>query len=215
MMLGHRPVQPTPPETVRRSSGAGLCRAVACGLAIAAITVPAATRVALGAESYAEGLTPLSSDELRALRGGVIVNGISFDFGAIIQLRLSGELAAQTILTMNQDGSMSRLTEIFNSAVTEFLDPSQLAGTNIQLNGPQGSIGFIINDASGVSIALNNVNGGQMFGLLANGAIGRDITQSINATLTINNFSQINAGLMSDLAAGRAMNAGVPDLMLP
>lgn len=212
MMLADRSTKPTSPQAAGRR--ARLARTLACTVAVAALLAPTSARTALGYESYGNGLVPVSVEELRALRGGVIVNGVHLDFGAVIQLRLSGELAAQTTLTMNDDGSLSRSTEIFNSSVTEFMDPSQLAGTNIQLTGPNGSVGFIVQDSNGVSIALNNVNAGHLFGLLANGALHRDITHSIDATLTIHNFSQINAGLMSDIAAGRAMAAGAPDIML-
>lgn len=203
----------------RRPAGRGQRRilgcAVACALMVGALAAPAAARTASSIDSYA-GLAPISQGELRAMRGGIIVNGVDFDFGAVVHVLVSNELVAETHLTLNPDGTMSKSLTIHNSALAaELINMSQLEGSGIQISGPNGSVGVIISDANGVSIALNNINAGKVFGLLANNAIGRNITQTIDATLTINNFSQINAGLLGDLAAGRAMGAGAPDLMLP
>jgi hypothetical protein len=221
MTLAHRS---TKLVSRRHAAGRAFCRGlghavagvlIPCALMLGALAAPAAARTASSVDSYA-GLAPISQDELRAMRGGIIINGVDFDFGAIVHVLVSNELVAETHLTLNPDGTMSRTLTIHNSALAaELIDPSQLEGSGIQINGPNGSVGVIISDANGVSIALNNINAGKIFGLVANNAIGRHVTQTIDATLTINNFSQINAGLLGDIAAGRAMSAGAPDLMLP
>lgn len=211
MTLVHRSTH----ATFSRTVVAGLGRVTLAGVLLGALALPATARTTPIVDSFA-GLVPVSNDELRSKRGGIIVNGVDFDFGAIVHILVSNELVAETHIMLNGDGTMSRTITIHNTALAaEFTNLSQLEGSGIQISGPNGSIGVIISDSNGFSIALNNVNAGKIFGLLANNAIGRDITQSIDATLTINNFSQINAGLLSDIAAGRAMNAGAPDLMLP
>lgn len=217
MTLAHRSTTLSShwPTAGRRRFRREFGRAVACALMLGALTAPAAARTASSIDSYA-GLVPLSDDELRAKRGGIIINGVDFDFGAVVHVLVNNELVAETHLLMNADGTMSRTITIHNTALaTEFTNLSQLEGSGIQIGGPNGSIGVIISDSNGVSIALNNINAGKIFGLLANNAIDRGISQTIDATLTINNFSQINAGLLGDIAAGQAMSAGAPDLMLP
>lgn len=212
MTLAHRSTELT---SRRRAARRGLDQAIACALVFGVLAAPAAARTAASIDSYA-GLNPIGQDELRAMRGGIIINGVDFDFGAIVRVLVSNELVAETHLTLNPDGTMSRTLTIHNSALAaELLNPSQLEGSGIQINGPNGSVGVVISDANGVSLALNNINAGKIFGLVANNAIGRSVTQSIDATLVINNFSQINAGLLGDIAAGHAMSASAPDLMLP
>jgi len=215
MTLTHRstkaPIRNAAAGNVLRALG----RATLAGVLLGAIALPAMARTVPGTDSFA-GLVPISDDELRSKRGGIIVNGVDLDFGAVVHILVSNELVAETHIMLNGDGTMSRTTTIHNSALAaEFTNLSQLEGSGIQISGPNGSIGVIISDSNGFSVALNHVDAGKIFGLLANNAVGRDITQSISATLTINNFSQINAGLLSDIAAGKAMNAGAPDLMLP
>lgn len=211
MTLVHRSTHASSPRAVV----GGLGRVTLVGMLLGALALPAAARTTPIVDGFA-GLVPISDDELRGKRGGIIVNGVDFDFGAVVHILVSNELVAETHITLNGDGTMSRMTTIHNSALAaEFTNLSQLEDSGIQISGPNGSIGVIISDSNGISIALNNINAGKVFGLLANNAIGRDISQTIDATLTINNFSQINAGLLGDIAAGRAMNAGAPDLMLP
>jgi hypothetical protein len=194
---------------------AGLGRAALAGLLLGALALPAAARTAPGTGGFA-GLVPLSDDELRAKRGGFMINGVDIDFGAVVQVLVNNTVVAETHLMLNSDGTMSRSTTIHDSTLaSEFTDPSQLAGSGIQVSKPGGSSGFVIKDSSGVSLALNHITAGKILGLLANSAVDRNITQTIDATLNINNFSQINAGLLSNIAAGRAMHAGAPDLMLP
>jgi hypothetical protein len=190
-----------------------LGRSVACALVLGVLPAPAH---AASIDSYA-GLAPITDDELRAKRGGIMIAGVDFDFGAIIRIMVSNELVAETHLTLNPNGTMSRTVTIHNADLaSEFTNLSQLQGSGIQVNGgTNNAIGVVISDSNGVSLALNNINGGQISGLLANTAPGRHITQTIDANLTINNFSQINASLLGNIAAGRAMNVSAPDLMLP
>lgn len=194
---------------------AGLGRTALAGLLLGASALPAAAGMAQSTGGFT-GLATLTEDELRGMRGGFMVSGIDINFGAVVRVLVNNMLVAETHLTLNSNGTMAApSTTIHNAALaSEFTDPSQLAGSGIQVSGPPGANGFVIRDANGVSLALNHITAGQVFGLLANNATGRNVTQTIDATLTINNFSQINAGLLSTIAAGRAMRAGAPDLML-
>ena len=165
---------------------------------------------------YGKDLTVLSNDELRKLRGGVRVAGVDFDFGAIVHLNVNGALVAETTFSMNQDGSLSHATTIHDPSIaSEFTgDPAQLAGTNIQLNGSNGGMGIVVKDGSGVSVTMNNITAGEMNAMLANGAPGRVISQTVEGTLTINNFSQLNNNMRTDIATARAMAAAIGGVVM-
>ena len=185
------------------------CLAAGC-IALASLAMPA-TAEAL--ESYGAELVPLPSSELRALRGGIQVAGVDFDFGATVRVYVDGALVADTALTMNLDGSISHLTTIHDSTIASEFTGS-LASGNIQITGPEGSIGVVIANDSGTSLALNNITASEAFGLLANDAIGRNIVQTIDLNLTVNNFGQINSMLQSDISAARAVSASMPSALL-
>jgi hypothetical protein len=165
---------------------------------------------------YGKDITALSNDELRKLRGGVRVAGVDFDFGAVVHLNVNGTLVAETTFSMNQDGSLRHTTTIHDPSIaSEFTgDPAQLAGTNIQLNGTNGGMGIVIKDGSGVSVTMNKITAGEMNALLANGAPDRVISQTVDGTLTINNFSQLNNNMMTDIATARAMAAAIGGVVM-
>jgi hypothetical protein len=216
MTRAHQVTHSTP---VAGTSGAHkLCArlgyAIGCAVAVATASAPASA-LSAKPEAYFGDVTPLSNAELRELRGGIMIGGVDFDFGATVRVFVDGPLVAESTLTLNSDGSISRNLTIHDpTLVSEFTDPSQLAGSGIDITGPDGSVGVVIDGDNGVSLALNNISAGDVFGLLANNAIGRDITQTIDVNLTINNFSQIHAQLLTDMSAVRAVTAGAPNTML-
>ena len=192
------------------AKGASLkCLAAACTVLVW-LVMPAAAQAL---ESYGVELVPLPSSELRALRGGIQVAGVDFDFGATVRVYVDGALVADTALTMNLDGSISHLTTIHDSTIASEFTGS-LTGGNIKITGPEGSIGVVIANDSGTSLALNNITASEAFGLLANNAIGRNIVQTIDLNLTVNNFGQINSMLQSDISAARALSASMPSALL-
>ncbi|TXH36445.1 MAG: hypothetical protein E6Q98_11295 [Rhodospirillaceae bacterium] len=200
-----------PPRRFSRLSAAAILLASTAALAPAAFAASENLSTV-----YGKDLTALSNDELRRLRGGVRVAGVDFDFGAIVHLNVNGALVAETTFSMNQDGSLSHTTTIHDSSIaSEFTgDPTQLAGTNIQLNGSNGGMGIVIKDGSGVSVTMNKITAGEMNALLANGAPDRVISQTVEGTLTINNFSQLNNNMMTDIATARAMAAAIGGVVM-
>lgn len=166
-------------------------------------------------DSFANEPARLSDAELRGLRGGMMINGVDFDFGATVRVFVDGPLVAETALTLNSDGTIARNTTIHDPAtVAEFTDPSQLNGSGLHFGNLNGENGFVISGPNGVSLALNNIKPGDILGLLANDAAGRDIRQTIDVNLTINNFTQISSNLQGSIAMGRAMSAAIPNPIL-
>lgn len=207
-VTGHR----TPGHRRLRSTRrAALC----AGLLMAVTAVPAQAGMAAQLDSYSTDPVRLTDAELRSLRGGMNINGVDFDFGAVVRVFVDGPLVAETALSLNMDGSINRATTIHNAGLAaEFNDPSQLNGGNIQFGSLDGTVGFVISGANGLSLALNNIKPGDIAGILANNAAGRNIVQTIDVNLTINNFTQINTSLQSSIAMGRAMSAAAPNPML-
>jgi len=167
------------------------------------------------ADSFANDPVRLSDAELRNLRGGMIINGVDFDFGATVRVFVDGPLVAETALTLNPDGSIARNTTIHDTASTApFTSSSQLNGSKLRFGNLPNSDGFVISGPNGLSLAINSIKAGDIMGLLANDATGRNITQTIEVNVTINNFTQINSNLQNSIAMGRAISAAIPNAML-
>lgn len=185
------------------------------GLLAAAAALPAQAEMVAGPDSFATDPARLSDAELRGLRGGMIINGVDFDFGATVRVFVDGPLVAETALTLNPDGSIARNTTIHDTgSTTPFTGGSQLDGSNLHFGNLPNSDGFVISGPNGLSLALNSFKAGEIMGLLANDAAGRNITQTIEVNVTINNFTQINSNLQNSIAMGRAISAAIPNAML-
>lgn len=190
--------------------------------ALAALVFFSGTAAAFAAPTenatiYGADLKRLNDNELRKLRGGINVAGVDFDFGAVVHLSVDGTLVAETTYTMNPNGSLSHVTDIKDPALASSFsgDPSQmLAGTGISVSGSSDSAGVIIKNQNGTSVTLNNITAGGTHALLANNAMGRQITQTVEANLTINNFTQLNGALMNGISTIRAMQAGMTNPIL-
>ncbi len=210
----------------RRSGSKGIighavlsCAGAAAFLVTAsALSSPAVAASPVNDGVYGADLPRLSNAELSKLRGGVMVDGVDFDFGAIVTVRSGNTVLATTVYTMNSDGSLSHTTTIPNgtTGVTVFNGSpgGLLNGTGITVTSNGNSTGIVFTNQNGTSVTLNTITAGQMQALLANNAFGRQITQTVNANLTINNFTQLNGTLMSDLSTMRALIAGTANPML-
>lgn len=199
-------------RTARR---AALCAALLVAAALPAQADTAARPDSFAPESFANEPVRLTNAELRNLRGGMIINGVDFDFGATVRVFVDGPLVAETSLTLNPDGSIARSTTIHDTtSTTAFTDASQLNGSKLHFSNVPNADGFVISGPNGLSVALNSIKAGDIMGLLANDAAGRNITQTIEVSVTINNFTQINSALQSSIAMGRAISAAIPNAML-
>lgn len=150
--------------------------------------------------------------ELRKIRGGVNIAGVDFDFGAVVRVYVNGPMVAETVLSLNQDGTMSRQTTIADPTIASQIgNVAQITDGNLSVALKNGATGFLINDANGVSLAINQIDGGSTHAFLINTATGRQITQTVDAHLTINNFTQLNAAMLGEIANARAAAAGIPN----
>jgi hypothetical protein len=199
----------------RHRSSAARRASLFAGLLVVAAALPVQAEMATQSDSFSTDTVRLSDAELRNLRGGMNINGVDFDFGATVRVFVDGPMVAETALTLNPDGSIARSTTIHDTSSTApFTSPSQLNGSNLHFGSLPSSDGFVISGPNGLSLALNSIKAGDIMGLLANDAAGRNITQTIEVNVTINNFTQINSNLQSGIAMGRAISAAIPNAML-
>lgn len=179
------------------------------------ITRPAAAASAVP-ESY-DGSPVVSRADLRTMRGGLEIAGMDIQFGATVNTVVNGTLAAQTVLTLNNDGTMDQQTSFVNGAVVSPISGSQLAAlTNgkIDPTALKGAQGFTVNNVSGLTAALAGITLQHADNVVINTAPGVDIQQLVNMTLTIQNFGQIHDALRAGALAGRIARIGQVDPVL-
>jgi hypothetical protein len=198
-----------------RSTAATLTTA-AFILALSGITRGAAEAASAVPESY-DGSPVVSHAELRAMRGGLEIAGMDLQFGATVNTVVNGTLAAQTVLTLNNDGTVDQQTSFVNGAVVSPVSGAQLAAlTNgkIDPTALKGAQGFTVNNVAGLTAALSGITLQHADNVVINTTPGVDIQQLVNMTLTIQNFGQIHDALRASALAGRIARIGQVDPVL-
>lgn len=190
-------------------------RAALIGLGISALLMSAAAPSAVASDSYA-GSPRISADELRSLRGGLSIAGMDIQFGATIRTMVNGTLAAETVLTLNNNGGMDRTTTVADGSLLTPVsgNSADLAGAGVDLAALKNAQGFVIKDAAGLTAALNDITLQHANNIVVNTEPGRDIQQIVNMQLAVQNFTQVSNALHSDMLAGRITRAGQIDPML-
>lgn len=164
-----------------------------CAIALSGLMAGPAVGGEIRSDSYA-GLTPLAPEELRALRGGMSFAGIDFEFGALSTVLLDGTPVAVTTFTVAGGGGFVRSLNILDPVASDF-DGSGAPADGLVLGGLAQLPGVVVSDSNGTSVALADISAGRFMSALLNNAIGRNIHQHFEATITINNFSQIQASI--------------------
>jgi len=199
----------------RRSTAATLTTA-AFILALSGIAPRAAEAASAVPESY-DGSPVVSHAELRAMRGGLEIAGMDLQFGATVDTVVNGTLAAQTVLTLNNDGTMDQQTSFVNGAVVSPVSGAQLAAlTNGKIDPAalKGAQGFTVNNVAGLTAALSGITLQHADNVVINTTPGVDIQQLVNMTLTIQNFGRIHDALRASALAGRIARIGQVDPVL-
>ncbi|HTO82200.1 MAG TPA: hypothetical protein VMQ73_08190 [Methylomirabilota bacterium] len=169
-----------------------------------------AARAADAAETYA-GSPVVARDDLRAMRGGLEIAGMSIQFGATVNTLVNGALAAQTVLTLNNDGTMGQQTTFLDGSVLSPVSGAQLSAiTNgkIDPTSLKGAQGFTVNDVPGLTAALSDITLQHADNVVINTSPGINIQQLVNMQLTIQNFGQLDAALHAAMLAGRIAQIG-------
>jgi hypothetical protein len=162
-------------------------------------------------ESYS-GLAAVAPERLRDVRGGIMIAGIDLEFGASVRVLVDGTIVAETILTLNPDGSISQTTTIADSSGALPFDPADTGG--VEISGIAGASGITIKTDDGVTLALFDINLDHTRSFLINTAAGQDVAQLVDVSLVINNFADISANLAHVTRLQSFASLGVPDAML-
>ena len=154
----------------------------------------------------------LSAVELRALRGGMTVMGVDFDFGAISTVTLDGVPVATTAFTLNDEGALQRDLQIHAPGVVrEFEGPGDTSG--IAVGGLGNLPGVVVGADGNATVALTGIRPGQIASAVLNAGHDRHIGQRVDVQIVINDFSALKselvtargvAGLMSSIRSATA-----------
>jgi hypothetical protein len=140
-------------------------------------------------------LPSIADEALEDLRGGFFtVDGITFDFGAIVRTTVDGQPALETRLSWTPDGVMIQDLSTLTSAA--------LPGT--------GGWGLDLSDASGMTLVGHRLLDGELQGFILNSGDNRSIHQSLEITLTLPGFDSVQRSIL-DGRLGMAIGMDVQD----
>jgi len=143
---------------------------------------------------WGDGIEIMAEDDLAAHRGGIAVNGIEINFGAVVTTFVNGVPAMTTTLTVTDVGAIVEqavgdIGQSIHDMTTEQL-------TALGLGGLEGSDGVIIDDADGVTALVHNVTDGALQNIIINSATGRDLSQEIDVTVELPGFELMQSQLL-------------------
>lgn len=146
---------------------------------------------------WGEDVDVMNVEELEAHRGGFVVGGITFNFGATITTLINGVPALTTTLTWTDVGTFVEETigevgENINTLTAE-------ERAELGIDGLENAGGIIITDEAGVTALVHNVTEGSLQNIIINNATGRDLTQEIDVTVTLPGFELIQDALQAEL----------------
>jgi hypothetical protein len=205
------------------NSTQGLARKSRRLLITAAVLVGASVPVSYQASAEAVrhdayiGLTPIPDQQLRQLRGGLKIAGLDLNFGALVKTYINNVKVATTQFTLNDNGSMSQSTSWTGAALPPGLSIAsfQRDDAPVGLSGIKNMTGFTVKD-NGVpkSFALNAIDLGKTTQVVVNQINGVAVKQTVDATLTINNFKLLQGNLLKGAAMGAVARIGGPGTLM-
>lgn len=158
------------------------------------------------------GIEVLAANDLGEMRGAFIdAFGIMVEFGAEIRTIIDGTPVFQTNLLMNETGGFDRtlvflpdptidlaasgVSSVMTAGGVEIqlvgelgMDLTDVLPSNVDLTGLNGASGFVIQDGTGVTAILHDVEVGRLVNTIANTGSGRDVTQEMDVTITLHNM---------------------------
>jgi hypothetical protein len=177
-------------------------------VATASVAVAEPVRLAAAAPAIDVGV-------LLTARGGMMVAGVDFDFGARVRVLWDGALVAESTLTSNPDGTFSRSTVLSDVPGVTPLDGSlgPLVKDGVfNLSWLRSMAGVKIEDQRGASFALSAFTPGRIASAVINTAPERDVQQLVDVRIALNNFPQLKSELLEAAAALRVADL-TPDAL--
>lgn len=186
-----------PKATSRRLASTALAAAMLAGPILCAAP-------AWGAELFDRpGLADRELDEVRGRF--LVVDGVTFDLGAVVRTTVNGEMVLETVVTWTPDGplitqstapglSPATMAELKEAAARTGLDLSSLSG---------GSEVFLLND--GATAVAHRFDIAGLENILINEASGQDIRQDTSVTLHLPDGEAVTRDFMRDVATLRVL----------
>lgn len=149
---------------------------------------------------HAEDWLPLSDSGLKAIRGGFLIGGVQFDFGAVLSTYVGGQLALQTTLNWTPDGVVASAS---SPDAPQKLSPDQAAAAlaSLGLSAKTLSGAVVLKGAGGVTALVQQADARQLTSLIANTADGQSVRQDTTLTLTLPGFQAVQAQYGRQLTA--------------
>jgi hypothetical protein len=162
------------------------------GVFFAALAAPA-----WADDGWGEDIEVMDVEELDVHRGGFMVAGINFNFGATITTLVNGVPALTTSLTWTDVGAFVEETigEVGEN-INTLTDEQRV---ELGIDGLENAGGVIIADEAGVTALVHNVTEGSLQNIIINNATGRDLTQEIDVTVTLPGFELIQDALQVEV----------------
>jgi len=130
--------------------------------------------------------TPLSLSEMENLRGGFAdPSGLIYQFAVDVKTLLNGsEVFSRSIVVAPSNGQLQATT------ASNLAPNNSAGGLSISMLG--NGAGIIVTDANGNSTtALSQTANGTPASIILNTGSGRNLTQSVNISLTLQNMTSI------------------------
>lgn len=165
--------------------------ALLAGAALLALSSPAYAVTA----DWGDGVEVMADEEMQGLRGGIaIAPGIDVNFAAVITTSVNGVPALTTQLTWTDVGAFVEQTVGSVGQQIDQLTPEQQHALGV--DGLANGNGVVIADANGVTALVHNVTEGALQNIIINNATGRDLSQSVDVTLTLPGFETMQNSLI-------------------
>ncbi|WP_395646249.1 hypothetical protein [Terricaulis sp.] len=142
--------------------------------------------------AWADEVEVMNEADMNEHRGGFEINGIEFNFGAVITTYVNGVPALTTTLTWTDVGTFVQETVGDIGTQFENLTPEARAAMGL----PDTANGVVLTDASGVTALVHNITESSIQNIIINNASGRDLSQDIDVTLQLPGFEAMQNSLM-------------------
>ena len=162
------------------------------GVFFAALAAPA-----WADDGWGEGIEVMQVEDLDSHRGGFVIGGVTFNFGATITTLINGVPALTTTLTWTDVGAF--VEETIGAVGVNINTLTEEQRAELGIDGLENAGGVIITDEAGVTALVHNVTEGSLQNIIINNATGRDLTQEIDVTVTLPGFELIQDALQAEL----------------
>ncbi len=137
--------------------------------------------------------------QLEELRGGFRVAGMDVSLGADIRTYINGELVLHTLVNWSDIGRTQTqfVSDVLTPSAARLVQASALSGNDLSMSVGGGTV-FLANDGK-TALAHRTEDGLQ--NVLINTADNQNISQTVDATVTLGGYENFNTGIVTNRLA--------------